>query len=320
MKRLISLKAFAEKLKTEKSVAIFSHVRPDGDTVGSALALSLALKSLGIKTSVYCTDEIPERFLSFHGATEIKSELQGEYSAFLAIDSADITRIGDFAVPFSAHKNTYSLDHHVSNRGYAKYHVMIDTAANCENVYSLILELGVEITKDIADCLALGIVTDTGNFKHNNVTPETFYIASKLREKGADFNYIVFKTFTEQSKYRAKLFGLTMSSIRYFLDDKLAFATITQENIEKSGAKPDETEGFIDFIMGITGVEVGVCALETGVNSYKISFRSKKTDVNAIANAFGGGGHVNASGCKIRGEYEEVVDKIYCAVKRFIEI
>ncbi len=320
MKRLISLKAFSEKLKTEKSVAIFSHVRPDGDTIGSALALRLALISLGIKADVYCTDDIPERFLSFVGAKEYKKSIANDYSAFFAIDSADITRIGDFAPIFSAHKNTYSLDHHVSNRGYAKNHIMIDTAANCENVYNLVLELGVEITKDIADCLALGIVTDTGNFKHNNLTKETFYIASKLREKGADFNFIAFKTFTEQSKHRAKLFGLTMSNIRYFLDDKMAFATITLENIEKSGAKPDETEGFIDFVMGITGVEVGVCALEMAKNTYKISFRSKKTDVNAIASTFGGGGHTFASGCRISGEYEEVVDKVYCAVKRFIEI
>ncbi len=320
MKRLISLKAFSEKLRTEKSVAIFTHVRPDGDTIGSALALSLALKERGIIADVYCTDDIPERFLSFSGAKDIKKSINNEYSAFFAIDSADITRIGDFAPLFSAHKNTYSLDHHVSNRGYAKYNVMIDTAANCENVYNLILELGVEITEDIANCLALGIVTDTGNFKHTSVTPETFYIASKLREKGADFNYIVFKTFTEQSKYRAKLFGLTMSKLRYFLDDKLAFATVTMEDIEKSGARADETEGFIDFIMGITSVEVGVCALETGKNSYKISFRSKKTDVNAIASTFGGGGHVRASGCRLQGEYEEVVDKVYCAVKRFIEL
>ena len=317
---MTSIKEFSNQLKKEKSVAIFSHIRPDGDTIGSALSLKLALNSLGINATVYCQDVIPPKFHTFTGATEIKSELKGEYSAFLAIDCADITRLGDFAPMFSAHKNTYSLDHHISNRGYARVNTMIDTAANCENVYNLILELGATITKDIANCLALGIVTDTGNFRHDNVTKETFYIASKLREIGADFNHIVFKTFTEQSKNRAKLFGLTMSKIRYFLDDKLAFATVKLEDIEKTGARPDETEGFIDFIMGITGVEVGVCALEIEKDVYKISFRSKKTDVNEIAGTFGGGGHVRASGCRIHGEYEEVVDKVYCVVKRFIEL
>ena len=163
-------------------------------------------------------------------------------------------------------------------------------------------------------------MTDTGNFKHKNVSSETLLVASKLLEKGADINYIVYKMFTEQSKERAKLFGLVSSKIRYFLDDRFAVMTVSSEMLKDSNARPDETEGFIDFLMGVKSVEVGACVLEMAKNKYKISFRSKGTDVNAVANVFGGGGHVLASGCQIQGEYEEVVDKIRFAVSRELPI
>ena len=110
-----------------------------------------------------------------------------------------------------------------------------------------------------------------------------------------------------------------MSKIRYFLDGRFAVASVLEKDILESGAKKDETEGFIDFVMGIDGVEVGACVLEMGKNKYKISFRSKGTDVNEVAGTFGGGGHVLASGCQIQGEYEEVVDKICFAVSRHIK-
>ena len=129
----------------------------------------------------------------------------------------------------------------------------------------------------------------------------------------------MYNTFKKQSKGRAKLFAKVMSKLRYFLDDSFAVASVFLADLNETGAKSSETEGFIDFIMGIEDVKVGACIMETSQNKYKISFRSKKTDVNAVAGVFGGGGHVLASGCQINGEYEEVVDKITCAVKRFIE-
>ena len=315
---MISLESLSEKLKKEKGVAIFCHIRPDGDTLGSALALSLALNNLGIIAQVFCDDVVPSRFFFLNSAKTVKSALDKEYSAFLAIDCADISRLGNFANDFMGHKNTYSIDHHVSNTRYAKINYVFDKASNCENVLSLIEQMGAKIDKHIANLLLMGIMTDTGNFKHKNVTSETLLSASKLVEKGADLNTIHYHMFTKQSKERAKLFGLTMSKIRYFLDGKFGVATVSQADLMASGAKQDETEGFIDFLMGVDGLEVGACVLEMAKNKYKISFRSKGTDVNAVASVFGGGGHVLASGCQIQGEYEEIIDKICYAVKQNI--
>lgn len=312
------LKEIAEKLFNEKSVAIFCHVRPDGDAIGSAAALKSALNRKGIKADLFCEDDIPEKFSYLNVISEFFKELKGEYSAFFASDCAETFRLGKFTEDFLKHKNTYCVDHHVSNRGFAKYFYVSDTAANCENVYELIKIAGVDIDKEIAERLMTGIVTDTGAFRHKNVTPKTLISASELLSFGADLNKIIYKNFYEQSSERAKLFGATMNKIRYFLGGRLAVATVFLNDLKDSGAKSDETEGFIDFVMGISTVEVGVCLLETEKNKFKVSFRSKGADVNAVASEFGGGGHTLASGAKIFGEYEEVVDKIRFSVSKYL--
>lgn len=297
-------------------MAIISHIRPDGDTLGSAFALSLALKTLGISAVVTCDDTLPSRFLFLNEVKELKNTLDGEYSAIIAIDCAEPTRLGGFYEAFSKHKNTYSIDHHISNTRFAKTNYVFDNASNCENVYQLICQMNVPISKEIANFLLLGIVTDTGCFKHKNVTANTLEVSSKLLEFGGDLNKIYYQMFVKQSKERALLFGKTMSKIRYFFDDRLAVATVRLNDLSQTGAKPNETEGFIDFVMGVDSVEVGVCIMEIEENKYKISFRSKSADVNAVASTFGGGGHILASGCQISGEYEEVVDRIAFAVSR----
>lgn len=315
---MISLGEIGATLKKEKSVAIITHIRPDGDTFGSALALKLAFLNLGIGAEVFCDDIVPSRFLFLEEMKTIKSELNGEFSMLLAIDCADITRLGSFAEAFIKHKNTVCIDHHVSNTRYAKINYVVDTASNCENVFDLINEMGVEITEDIANLLMLGTITDTGCFRHKNVTAKTLKIASELKEKGADINKIYYHNFSAQSKERAKLFGKTMSNIRYFMDGKVALATVRLADFEWANAKQNETEGFIDFLTGIIGVEISVMVMEYAPNKYKISFRSHSADVNAVASSFGGGGHVLASGCQIHGDYEEVVDKICFACSREI--
>ncbi len=315
---MICLSELSKKLKNETRVALISHVRPDGDTLGSALALSRALNHLGIIAEVVCDDPVPSRFFFLNSSLCVGNSLSGEYSALLAIDCADVSRLGNFYHAFTEHKNTYVIDHHVSNTRYAKTNYVVDNASNCENVYALINELGAEIDKETANLLAMGIMTDTGNFRHKSVTPFTFSVVSKLVELGADVNGIYYNMFSKQSKQRAKLFGYTMSNIRYFSDCKIAVATVRLADFERAGAKQDETEGFIDFVMGIDGVEIGACVMETAKNKFKISFRSKGADVNAVAATFGGGGHTLASGCQIHGDYEEVVDKITFAASRYI--
>ncbi len=310
----MELKDIARKLKNEKSVAIFCHVLPDGDCIGSAVALKLALIKAGIYAEVFCDDVIPEKFSFLPETSSFKRELAGNFSAFFAVDCADLTRIGKFSNNFSSFKNTYNIDHHISNTRYADNNYVKNNSSNCENIYELICLMGIEIDGDIANLLMTGVMTDTGNFRHSSVTANTFAVAGRLLTLGANVNQIHYYMFTRQSKQRAALFGKVMTKIRYFADGKMALISIFTSDFKETGAKIEETEGFIDFLTGIEGVEVAVSMRETENGAFKISLRSKKTNVNEIAAIFGGGGHERASGCKIFGEYEEVVDKIRYAV------
>jgi len=315
----MKLKEFWGKLKKEKSIAIFIHARPDGDCIGSAFGLKHYLKLfLTQKVEVFCDDDIPEKFAFLMKDEVIHKDFFGEYSAYLSLDCASETRMGKFADIFSAFPNTYNLDHHVSNTNFAKYNCVIDNSSNSENVFNLMKSGIMVIDEAGANFLMMGIMTDTGNFKHSDVTDKTLSAASTLIKFGADITTINYNVFEKQSRERALLYGKTMSKIRYLLDGRFATITVTLKDLEESGAKSSETEGFIDFLMGIDGVEVGACLLETEKDVFKISFRSRKADVSAVAGAFGGGGHVLASGCKIKGEYEEVIDKIRYAVSQHL--
>lgn len=315
----LTVSEFAHKLAGEKSVALFLHIRPDGDAIGSGFALKNALAGMGIDCDVYCDDYIPRKFSFLSVDLAVKNQIDKEYSAFCAVDCADVSRIGKFGDEFLNHPRTYNLDHHVSNNRYAVFNTIVESGANAENVYEAIASLGVKEDKKVADLLATGIITDTGNLKHKNVTERTVSILAKLVGNGADLHTIIYNTFSAQSKERAKLFGKVMNKLRFFYDDKIVIATVFLKDLEETGASADETEGFVDFVMNIRGTEVGVCLMETDKNVFKASLRSNGADVNEVAGTFGGGGHVLASGCKIRGEYEEVVDRLVYAIKTRIK-
>ena len=239
-----------------------------------------------------------------------------EIDLFVSVDSAELNRIGVFAPSFAAFKgNTLNIDHHISNPRYAKYnYVLSDSTATCEILPEILEAAGFEITKEIADLLALGLLTDSGNFSHRDVSEKTFLVAAKLKKCGADICDIGYEMFTRQTKARAMLYARVLGKMRFELEDKLAFLTVTQKDFDETGTDKSQTEGFVDFPLSIDGVEVSVSLMEVKKNQYKASLRSRRVNVNAVADKFGGGGHVLASGCMLFGEYEEVVERLTHAV------
>ena len=314
-----SLAEVAALLKNCKTAAICCHVRPDGDALGSGLALTTALENAGKKVYMLCEEQPPERLCLFSAMGRTVQSLPvdlKEIDLFIVVDSADLTRIGAFSAQFTAFKGkTLNIDHHVSNPRFAKYnYVLADSTATCEIMPEILEAAGFEITKDIADLLALGLLTDSGNFSHRDVSAKTFSVAAKLKESGADICNIGYEMFTRQTKARALLYTKVLSGLRFELEDKLTFITVTQKDFEQTGTDKSHTEGFVDFALSIDGVEVSIALMEVRKNQYKASLRSRNVNVNAVAEKFGGGGHVLASGCMLMGEYEEVIDRLTHAV------
>jgi phosphoesterase RecJ-like protein len=313
-----SLSEVVKQLQAARNIAVVCHVRPDGDALGSGLALTLALKNAGKNVYMLCDDQPPERLCIFNTISGVMQKLpidKDELDAFVSVDSADLSRIGSFATPYSKFKGvTVNIDHHISNDKYGKINYVIDCPATCEIIPEILEAAGYEITTDIANLLALGLLTDSGNFAHQDVSSKTFNVAAKLKEKGADLSYIAYEMFSKQTKQRAILYGRVMNKMRFALNDRLVFITVTQKDFEETQTDKSQTEGFVDFPLSIEGVEVAAAVMEVKQGQYKVSLRSKRANVNAIAASFGGGGHVLASGCMLFGEYEEVIEKLTYAV------
>ena len=307
-----------EQLKKINSAAIFCHVRPDGDALGAGLALMLALRNVGKSAIMCCEDLPPEKYMFLPSMKEVRRGLptKQEYDTFISVDCADVTRMGIFAEAYVKFSGiTVNIDHHISNTGYGKLNYAIECPASCELLTEVLLSAGFGITKEIADMLMLGLITDSGNFVHSDVSEKTFRTAAILRAKGADVNLINYNMYSRQSKARAVLYGAVMNKMRFLLDDKLAVIVTTLDDFARTGADKSVTEGFVDFPLTVDGVEVSVSMMEVKKRQYKISLRSKGTvNVNAVASKFGGGGHILASGCMLIGELEEVIEKISYAV------
>lgn len=319
-----TLENIANILKEAKSVVIVTHMRPDGDAFGSALSLSCALTALSIKNQVCVETEVPSNLRFVRGIGDVQKYPVGEYDTIIAVDCADMQRLGLLTDTFlfAPRKNvrTINVDHHISNTRYASCNYVRVCASNCINMAELIERLGVTIDKAMAEYLLMGILTDSGNFSHDDVNEETLLLASKLVKAGADIRYYNYMLFKRQPKARAKLFARVMNGIRYFHDERMALIVITKADMDECEADNGMTEGFVDFPLNVDTVEVACSLMEVKPRQYKVSLRSKEyADVNAVAGIFGGGGHVRASGCMLFGELEEVVDKLQYAVSQYLE-
>ena len=319
-----TLQQIADRIKQAKSVVIAGHMRPDGDALGSALALSCALRKLNISTQVCDESDIPSNLTFVEGIENVQKKPTAEYDLFIVVDCTDEHRLGALQEELYLAKrkrvDIINVDHHISNGRFAKYNYMRECAANCMNIATLIKCLGVQIDKEIAGYLMLGLLTDSGNFSHDDVDEEALLLAAELVKAGADICSLNYNLFKKQPKARATLFGKVMGGIRYYHDNRFAVAVIDKKTMDACGADIGMTEGFVDFPLNVETVEVAATLLETKKGQYKISLRSKTyADVNKIAGCYGGGGHVRAAGCMLFGEVEDVLDRLSYTVSQYLE-
>ncbi len=318
-----TIQEIANVLNNIKSAVIFTHTRPDGDALGSGMSLSRALSLLGIENEVVNDSDIPEKFLFLEGMDRIGKKPTLDAEAYICVDSSDEARLGQLQNVYLAgtkKKITVNIDHHISNTRYAKYNYVNCCSSNCENVTELLLALGVKFDTLIGNYLMLGMVTDSGNFTHDDVNGDTFRHAAIARDAGANNKVINDYMFRKQKRAQSDLYAHAISHLRYLLDDRLAIAVVTQDILEKYGASADMTEGIVDYALCVDTVEVSVSLLEMKRGQFKASFRSQgKVNVNQVASVYGGGGHILASGCMFFGELEEVIDKLRYTVFQHME-
>ena len=304
----ISVKECADKLRKKDNILILTHANPDGDTLGSGFALCRALMKIGKICAVINADDIPKKYnYLFDDIVEIK--FKPDY--VVAVDVATVKLLGGLEEQY---KIDMCIDHHSTNTEYANLLLLEDAPAACQIMYEVVLALGVEVDKKIADCLYTGLTTDTGCFRYDSTTAQTYRVAADLIDAGADngrINRIMFET---KSKTYARLERLAIESMRFYEHERVAVITVTQEMFQLTGSNAQETEGLAPLTRQIEGVEIGITIQERPDGTCKASIRTFES-VNAakLAACFGGGGHAQAAGCKFDCDVKEarrlLVDK-----------
>jgi phosphoesterase RecJ-like protein len=317
------LSAVSEFIKAHDGFTIIAHSAPDGDALGSSAALYGVLKNVGKNAQIVCESKVPANysFLPFIENMNTVNEAKA-FPYVIAVDCADKTRLGDCAALFDMAVKTVSIDHHKTNSFYADINfVDPDVAAAGEIVFRLSKTLGIEPDKDIAACLYTAIMTDTGNFAYNNTNPDTFIAASELLKTRIDIFYINQRVYRSVSYAKAKLLGLALSKMETLYKGTVGAAVISKADMDACGAGEEDSEGIIDHIRDVNGVEVAVFIREAGPNVCKVSLRSKNyVDVSSIAARFNGGGHFGAAGYtayKTPAEaYKEITEYVFPALAR----
>lgn len=316
----IDLKSLVKKIHNANSFLIATHENPDGDGIGSIIALAAGLKQLGKSVYLYIKDPVPKMYHYLNGYKAIKTSLPKSGKAFdlsFIVDLGELERVGQDFINYKGRGETISLDHHAKGNHNCDYNYCLPKqAASGEVIFKILKALKVQIDKKMATGMYTAISTDTGSFKYSNTTEETFDIASELVKTGVDVWKVALNCFETFSLQRMKLMQKVISKMEIHPTGKLAHIAFLKKDFQTTGASEEDTEGFINYPRSIEGVEVAVAFKELAKDSYKISMRSKNyVDVAAIAKKFDGGGHIRASGCKLSGSLKAVQKRLFSEIE-----
>lgn len=312
----------SEILENVSTAAIAGHVNPDGDCVGSCMAVYLYLKENypQIEADVYlenCKEEF--RFLQCTDEILYASQPQKQYDLLILVDASSIDRIGVVGGCLGSMKKTVSIDHHVTNKGICDInHIEPDASATCEVLCGLMDEE--KISRFTAEALYLGIIHDTGVFQYSCTSPRTLRMAAMLLEKGIDASWIADTTFSMKTYVQNQIMGRTLTESIMIMDGKCIIGIVRQKEMKFYGVEPKDLDGIVSHLRATRGVEVALFLYETAVQQFKVSMRSNgKVDVSKIAEVFGGGGHTRAAGCTLQGSVYDVINNITKYVETQLE-
>jgi phosphoesterase RecJ-like protein len=300
-----TLQRAAEEIRRRRRFVIASHVRPDGDAIGSQLAMAYALRALGKEARIVNRDPPPLPLLSFPGVAdiEIAERIDDTGDAVIVMESGDLSRTGVAGLDAGF---VINIDHHVGNTMYGAVNWFDVSAAACgEMVFDLVRELRVPLTYEIAVHVYVAILTDTGSFHYSNISPRTFDTCRQCVEAGVNPQAVARAVFDSNSLGRLKLFGAVLRGMQLDAAGQVATLTVDEQLLADCGATYDDTDGLINLPLTVKGIQAVMFFKKIGRDDWRISLRSKgNIDVNAVAKQFGGGGHKNASGCSATGSLD----------------
>lgn len=289
---------------------VASHLNPDGDAIGSTLALSLAIEGLGKRVTPYNVDGMPLKYKSLPMADKLQATFDANltYDAVFVLDCSDVERVGKKLSNSIKCRKWVNIDHHFTNKRFADLSLIDKSACSTGYlVYHLILNLPLEISIDIATNIYTTIMADTGSFRYSNATVEAFRVAGELVEIGVLPWDVASMLYENQPKARINLLTKALNTLEIESCGEVASMVVDLDMLRDTGTNHDATDGFINYARSIEGVEVAVFFRQVNANEYKVSLRSKgRVNVADVALQFGGGGHKNAAGCLINGDIATV--------------
>jgi bifunctional oligoribonuclease and PAP phosphatase NrnA len=322
-RRLKIIDRILEALKDSLTVCVVGHTRPDGDCIGSQLALAYALQDQGKKVCCWNDDEIPQK-LAFLDPRRVfqKPRARGAFDCVIALDSANLSRLGHTAEYLARRKLLINIDHHESNSRFGDLNwVSALEPSTGELVYRFLKESQWPITQPIADCLFAAVSTDTGSFQYPTTRPTSFLIAAVLLKQGANVGKICEEVYQSYPLSRVRLLQHVFNHFRLTLQNRVGYFWLKPADFVRTGASPSDSEGLIDHIRAIDPVLVACVFEAIEPELIRVSLRSKngQINVNEVASQFGGGGHPAAAGARIRGRPLAVQRRVLAAIKKVLD-
>ena len=309
-----------ELIEKNHRFAITSHIRPDGDSLGSSLALCWILRSLKKDAEIIMCDNVPHAYSKLPGTEMVRviSDIDREYDAVFVIECSDVSRPG---IPSLNTQFVVNIDHHSTTMLFGDLNWIDSTAAAVgEMIYNLAKAIGARITPEVASCVYAALLTDTGSFHFSNTTERTFKIASELVRHGAQPAKLSQAIFYNYPYAKVRLVGHVLSTLQRDDSGRIAWITMSKEAMDSLGATEDDSDGIITYPLTVGDVEAVAFFREMGNSTYRISLRSKnRVNVARIAELFGGGGHCNAAGFTINADFESLSRDVIQKLKEAVE-
>ncbi len=310
----------ARLIREAGKIAVCSHVNPDGDTLGSAAAMGLAIKRMGKEVRLFCDGKIPDQLSFLPGIKEMSQPGpdDGPFDLMLAVDVSDEKRLGSCIILKAKCTHTAQIDHHPTNPLFMEVNSVDGNApASCIMIREQLDALGIKPDREIAICLYTGISTDTGNFSFNSTNADCFNIMGEMMDLGLPLAELNRMLFRDRAMPQVLLLGKVLNSLRYYENGKIAVMKLTRKDFSDCHAMSEHADTLVNFGLDTTGTVMALLGRESDDGMIKLSLRAKEpVRINDIAQAFGGGGHAQAAGISMSGDLNEVADKVLDAMIR----